>query len=65
SLGGLSYYVAHQGGRAHETRPINDLEAEGRRRVRFVEGQHTPFDFVPIKPRQNIHQNHTLDLRFI
>ena len=65
SLGGLSYYIAHQGGRAHETRPINDLEAEGRRRVRFVEGQHTPFDFVPIRPRDNAHQNWTLDLRFV
>ncbi|MEO1563563.1 MAG: transglutaminase family protein [Pseudomonadota bacterium] len=65
SLGGFSYHVAHQGGRAHETRPINDLEAEGRRRVRFVAGDHTPFGFQPIVPRRNIHQDWTLDLRFV
>lgn len=54
-----------KGGAPHETRPINDLEAEGRRRVRFVAGQHTPMDFVTTAPRENLHQNWTLDLRFI
>ncbi|MEO0829815.1 MAG: transglutaminase family protein, partial [Pseudomonadota bacterium] len=65
SIGGLTYYVAHQGGRAHETRPINDLEAEGRRRVRFVAGQHTPMDYVPISPRPDRHMAWTTDLRFV
>ncbi|MBU2994397.1 transglutaminase family protein [Octadecabacter sp. 1_MG-2023] len=65
SVGGLKYLVAHEGGRAHETRPVNELEAEGRRRVRFQEGQHTPFRFDPIKPRANAWNSATLDMRFI
>lgn len=65
SVGGLKYLVAHEGGRAHETRPINDLEAEGRRRVRFQEGQHTPYGFEPIRPRDNQWSQATLDLRFV
>ncbi|WP_299937703.1 DUF2126 domain-containing protein [uncultured Pelagimonas sp.] len=65
SVGGLKYLVAHEGGRAHETRPINDLEAEGRRRVRFQKGQHTAFKFDPIKPRTNKWNEATLDLRFV
>ncbi|SNT31624.1 DUF2126 domain-containing protein [Tropicimonas sediminicola] len=65
SVGGLKYLVAHEGGRAHENRPINDLEAEGRRRVRFQEGQHTPFRFDPIRPRKNLWNQATLDLRFV
>lgn len=65
SIGGLTYHVAHQGGRAHETRPVNELEAEGRRRVRFVAGQHTPRSYNPIQPRSNLHQFWTTDLRFV
>ncbi|MDP5219034.1 transglutaminase family protein [Ruegeria sp. 2205SS24-7] len=65
SVGGLKYLVAHEGGRAHETRPVNDLEAEGRRRVRFQQGQHTPFRFDPVKPRDNLWNKATLDLRFV
>ncbi|MDO5494459.1 MAG: transglutaminase family protein [bacterium] len=37
SLGGFTYHVTHQGGRAYESYPVNAVEAESRRTNRFEE----------------------------
>jgi uncharacterized protein (DUF2126 family)/transglutaminase-like putative cysteine protease len=67
SLGGCQYHVSHPGGRSHDTRPVNALEAEGRRRARFSVASHTagplPAGGKTSRPRQNPDFPFTLDLR--
>jgi uncharacterized protein (DUF2126 family)/transglutaminase-like putative cysteine protease len=41
SIGGLTYYVSHPGGRGYETFPVNSYEAESRRFSRFGTNAYT------------------------
>ncbi len=63
SLGGCTHHVMHPGGRAYETRPINLLEAQGRRLARFETMGHTPGRAAPLRPRMVPGLSRTLDLR--
>ncbi len=50
SVGGMTYYVSHPGGRSYETFPVNSYEAESRRINRFWDFNHTQGEVEEIPP---------------
>lgn len=63
ALAGCTYHTTHPGGRNFETRPVNALEAEGRRLARFKPIGHTPGGFTATPYTSDPRFPWTLDLR--
>ena len=64
SIGGCTYFPTHPGGRNFDTRPINALEAEGRRIASFTETGHTAGQITPRYIQTDPRFSSTLDLRW-
>ncbi|MCW2524239.1 MAG: transglutaminase, partial [Frankiales bacterium] len=63
-LGGLTYHVAHPGGRAYDTPPVNASEAEARRAARVTPGGHVdPPEGRAAPPVSSAEYPVTVDLR--
>ena len=64
AVAGCTYHVVHPGGRNYDTFPINGLEAEARRRARFLPFGHShgPIAFSTVRPHAD--WPNTLDLRW-
>jgi uncharacterized protein (DUF2126 family)/transglutaminase-like putative cysteine protease len=63
SLGGLTHFVSHPGGRSYDTFPVNANEAEARRRSRFFPFGHTPGHMAEPRPVPDPEHPRMLDLR--